>query len=131
PLAVSGLLCQLVEPTWAEALVVQEQSALRQRRSKTKQPGQQQFSSSFLSSSYKRQSICGWSLGRRWLLRRRTGRPAWHLGSFDHADSTVRLHESLVGYATDVRLSNLVDAVQLLEEFAPVAVASLHGSQRS
>src|ERR1700729_2779294 len=48
-------------------------------------------------------------------------------GCFDHADGPVRVVESLVGHASDVRLGYLVDAVHRMEELTPVAIARLVG----
>ena len=54
---------------------------------------------------------------------------AGHLGAFDEADGAVFGDEGLVGHAADVGLADLVIAVELAEEFAPVTEAGLEDGQ--
>src|SRR4051812_31911780 len=46
-------------------------------------------------------------------------------GGLDHAHGAIVIDEGLVSDATDVCFCDLVDAIDLAEEFAPVAIAGL------
>src|SRR5512146_621082 len=65
------------------------------------------------------------------LLRLWRGRWPRHLGALDDADGAIGGYENLVGDAANVGLVDLVVAVELAEEFAPIAEARLEGGELS
>src|SRR5579863_2484010 len=62
--------------------------------------------------------------------RRRTPRRAT-TSRFDDADGPVGVHKNFIGDAANIRLGDLIDAIDRAEEFTPVSVASLVSRQLS